>query len=251
MSSAPSAAAEAAPLKHAHGPGSPVPVQTRSERFASGAHGDFAPVTGRELEWRLTPVEKIRDLIDGPLVNHGGDPLSRFLVRNDAPAFGQPTRSMVLRRIRGDGMPRMPPLATYQRDLAAEALLTAWINDVTYAEWQVIHFGSTSHPDAAPDEDPDGDGQNNRIEFVMRTHPSQPQPSTWPRITLAGANLELRFFHPAGRAGLVETSTDLRHWSVWNVNDNVRIIPTEDQIRTFTAPRNETRRYFRLKLEEP
>lgn len=52
---------------HAHGPGSPVPVQTRNERFASGAHDDFAAVTGRELEWKLTPVDKIRDLIDGEL----------------------------------------------------------------------------------------------------------------------------------------------------------------------------------------
>ncbi|MCA1942113.1 MAG: Fe-S cluster assembly protein SufD [Yonghaparkia sp.] len=67
MTSAPSAAPEAAPLQHAHGPGSPVPVQTRSERFASAQHADFPEVTGRELEWRLTPVASIRDLIDGPL----------------------------------------------------------------------------------------------------------------------------------------------------------------------------------------
>lgn len=53
--------------RHAHGPGSPVPVQTRSERFASAAHTDFAEVSGRELEWKLTPVASIRDLIDGEL----------------------------------------------------------------------------------------------------------------------------------------------------------------------------------------
>lgn len=44
-----------------------MPVQTRNERFASAAHDDFPAVTGRELEWKLTPVEKIRDLIDGEL----------------------------------------------------------------------------------------------------------------------------------------------------------------------------------------
>jgi Fe-S cluster assembly protein SufD len=44
-----------------------VPVQTRSARFASAAHDDFPAITGRELEWKLTPVDKIRDLIDGPL----------------------------------------------------------------------------------------------------------------------------------------------------------------------------------------
>lgn len=215
-----------------------------------GCHQPGGPALGN-WDARISTPLAAANLIDGPLVNHGGDPLSRFLVKNDAPAFGQPTRSMVLRRVRGDGMPRMPPLATYERDLAAEALLTAWINDVTFAEWQVIHFGSTTHPDSGAGDDPDGDGQNNRIEFVLRANPLQPQVSSSPAMTLAGSNLELRFFHPAGRAGLIETSTDLQTWSVWNVDGNVRTIPVEDQVRTFTAPRNETRRYFRLKLEEP
>ncbi|OYX58738.1 MAG: Fe-S cluster assembly protein SufD [Micrococcales bacterium 32-70-13] len=68
MSSAPAAHAPTTETQqHPHGPGSPVPVQTRNERFASAAHDDFPPVTGRELEWKLTPVEKIRDLIDGEL----------------------------------------------------------------------------------------------------------------------------------------------------------------------------------------
>ncbi|MER3390164.1 MAG: Fe-S cluster assembly protein SufD [Microcella sp.] len=53
--------------EHAHGPGSPVPVQTRSERFASSSHDDFPEVTGHELEWRLTPVDSARDLIDDTL----------------------------------------------------------------------------------------------------------------------------------------------------------------------------------------
>jgi len=44
-----------------------VPVQTRSERPRSAKVGDFAPVTGRELEWKLSPVEKLRPLIDGEL----------------------------------------------------------------------------------------------------------------------------------------------------------------------------------------
>ncbi len=53
--------------EHAHGPGSPVPVQSRAERFASAVHADFPEVTGRELEWRLTPVASVRDLLDDAL----------------------------------------------------------------------------------------------------------------------------------------------------------------------------------------
>lgn len=58
--------------EHAHGPGSPVPIQSRAQRFASAVFDDFPEVTGRELEWRLTPVASLRDLLDGAL---DGSPL--------------------------------------------------------------------------------------------------------------------------------------------------------------------------------
>jgi len=44
-----------------------APVQTRSERFRSVHHGDFPEVTGTEAEWKLTPVDRVRALIDGEL----------------------------------------------------------------------------------------------------------------------------------------------------------------------------------------
>ena len=44
-----------------------VPVQTRSERFTSVKHDDFPAVTGLEVDWKLTPVALVRDLIDGDL----------------------------------------------------------------------------------------------------------------------------------------------------------------------------------------
>jgi Fe-S cluster assembly protein SufD len=52
--------------KHSHGAGT-IPVQTRSERFASTQHADFPPVTGREAEWKLSPVRLLEPLIDGVL----------------------------------------------------------------------------------------------------------------------------------------------------------------------------------------
>lgn len=44
-----------------------APVQTRSERFKSTSLADFPEVTGREVNWKFTPIAKIRALIDGPL----------------------------------------------------------------------------------------------------------------------------------------------------------------------------------------
>lgn len=44
-----------------------IPVQTRSERFQSTNPEDFPSVTGREPEWRLSPVKELTALITGAL----------------------------------------------------------------------------------------------------------------------------------------------------------------------------------------
>lgn len=44
-----------------------IPVQTRSERFKSTEVTDFDAVTGREAEWRYTPVAQIAALLDAGL----------------------------------------------------------------------------------------------------------------------------------------------------------------------------------------
>jgi Fe-S cluster assembly protein SufD len=49
---------------HSHGPGSPVPLQARSERPTSYDVADFAVPNGREEEWRFTPVKQLKALFD-------------------------------------------------------------------------------------------------------------------------------------------------------------------------------------------
>lgn len=51
----------------AHSDGPVVPVQTRSERFTSTEHDAFPAVEAWQAEWKLTPIDRIRDLIDGEL----------------------------------------------------------------------------------------------------------------------------------------------------------------------------------------
>jgi Fe-S cluster assembly protein SufD len=51
----------------AHSDGPIVPVQTRSERFKSYDVADFGAVTGREAEWRFSPVSRLTDLTGAPL----------------------------------------------------------------------------------------------------------------------------------------------------------------------------------------
>lgn len=51
----------------AHSDGPVVPVQTRSERFTATEHDAFPAVEAWQAEWKLTPIDRIRDLIDGEL----------------------------------------------------------------------------------------------------------------------------------------------------------------------------------------
>ncbi|MDH2444425.1 Fe-S cluster assembly protein SufD [Amnibacterium sp. CER49] len=47
--------------------GGTIPVQTRNERFTSTDVADFPAVTGREAGWKLTPVDRLGELLDGEL----------------------------------------------------------------------------------------------------------------------------------------------------------------------------------------
>jgi Fe-S cluster assembly protein SufD len=50
---------------HSHGPGSPVPQQSRAARPTSYDVADFPVLTGREEDWRFTPLDRVRGLHDG------------------------------------------------------------------------------------------------------------------------------------------------------------------------------------------
>jgi uncharacterized repeat protein (TIGR03806 family) len=63
-------------------------------------------------------------LIDGALLNDGGDPAMRWAVPGD------PAHSMVLARLRRQGPGRMPPLASSELDPQAVGLLRQWIEQL-------------------------------------------------------------------------------------------------------------------------
>jgi uncharacterized repeat protein (TIGR03806 family) len=67
-----------------------------------------------------TPLS-LAGIVNGALIDHGGDAANRVLVPGDA------THSRILQRMSVRGSGQMPPIATNERDLAGEALLTQWI----------------------------------------------------------------------------------------------------------------------------
>ncbi len=52
--------------KHSHGNAPVVPEASRGERLKSFNLADFAPLTGREEDWRFTPLRRLGGLLDGP-----------------------------------------------------------------------------------------------------------------------------------------------------------------------------------------
>ncbi|RYD30349.1 MAG: hypothetical protein EOP86_20170, partial [Verrucomicrobiaceae bacterium] len=198
-----------------------------------------------------TPTD-LAQLINGPLVNDGGDPANRWCVPGDL------DHSMILDRLRGDsGVPRMPPLATLERDTAAETLLTRWITKAlparqSQAQWQATHFPAPGAPGSLPDDDPDGDGTVNRTEFLLGQDPhalNPPwQPTIAPGTAAADGRLTLTFPHPANRTAVIETSLDFTNWSPWDVPGNAPAPPAVPGTRTLSAPAGDAARFFRLRV---
>jgi Fe-S cluster assembly protein SufD len=58
-------------VPHSDGAGNFIPVQTRSERPSSYSPADFAAPTGREVNWRYTPVARLAPLFADEAGPHG------------------------------------------------------------------------------------------------------------------------------------------------------------------------------------
>ena len=197
-----------------------------------------------------TPLDEA-GIINGMLKDNGGDEDNRFVVPGDL------THSMVIRRLEGDGVVRMPPVATNELDYGSIQLLTDWITQalpqrLSFTQWQLLYFGSTIVPEAAPGADPDGDGNPNAEEFLANTDPTRsisafpvPQGSTAPR-----GMVQFQFSQPANRAAVVETTTDLVNWIAWDAPGNAPTYPPAAQQRAITTL-SEPRRFFRLRLSIP
>ncbi len=59
-------------MEHSHGPGSPVPQQSRAERPTSFHVADFPRPTGREEEWRFTPIDLLDELLEDKAADKAG-----------------------------------------------------------------------------------------------------------------------------------------------------------------------------------
>lgn len=194
---------------------------------------------------RSTTKTDVANLINGLLINDGGDAANRFVVPGDA------LHSMLLKRQQGNGVPRMPPLGTLERDLANEQLVSDWIASLASRQNLAQWLATQVPPVGAAGDDPDGDGRTNEMEYLTGTNPNASS-SGWNYgvMQTGGGTVQFQFMHPANRAAIIEVSSDLSSWHSWDVPGNQPAYPATNTPRTITAPASGPDRFFRVRFEE-
>ena len=136
-----------------------------------------------------------------------------------------------------------------------------------FAAWQIVHFGSTSHPNAGPALDPDNDGADNLAEFAFNLNPNTPDASTMPpggsaglpryavEFVEASERLTVEFVHRTGCGTyLVEASGNLVDWKEAGTIPVAIPVPLPGGFERVKLADGEvfgarSRRYLRVKVE--
>jgi uncharacterized repeat protein (TIGR03806 family) len=217
----------------------------------SQCHQPGGPASGN-WDARATVETDAAMIINGVLMDPAGNAANRFVVPGDV------THSVALRRMQG--LPsRMPPIGSNVIDASGVALLTEWINGElparrSFAQWQAEMFGTPLPPEAAPDQDPDGDGLDNRTEYLAGTLPKSGTPPSLLKAERSGGQLLLRHTLPANRSMVIETSETLApgSWQPWNVPGNSPVFPATGGERTLEIPLPaDHRQFFRGRISAP
>lgn len=191
-------------------------------------------------------------LIDGALVNHFGDASMKVI------APGHPERSMVLRRLTGEGgVNRMPPLGSNVVDEAGLGLLRQWVASLgsdgggeDYESWMEALGAGLSEEDREPGSDPDRDGVINEQEFRAGTDPTRGDHVWRAAVVKADGNEGpvLRLPTVANGVVVTEWSRDARQWEAWTPEpDGQRTL--EDGTLELRLNEEEARQFFRFRLE--
>ncbi len=108
------------------------------------------------------------------------------------------------------GVGSLPPdhSAVVDTSLPGQVRLIVTQSMTAFQQWQVANFGSTTDPAAAPEADPDGDGQTNAAEFTAGSDPRDGNSRFALSVSsLAGDALVLTWTSVPGKIYRIETST--------------------------------------------
>jgi glucose/arabinose dehydrogenase len=202
---------------------------------------------------RLFNLLSAPGLINGALFDTLEDPANLVIKP------GSLAHSAMYIRLANLGEDRMPPLATSLLDPTAIRLFGEWItngltNYRSFADWQATNFGSTNAPNAQPDADPDGDGANNYLEFLMGTNPSQAGDAWTVGIHMAETGPEISFPRIANRAFEVQWTTNLSNlnsWSPLDVPGNAQLFSITNSQESLSDLLAAPGKFYRVRVREP
>jgi mono/diheme cytochrome c family protein len=205
---------------------------------------------------RITTQTPSAGIVNGTLVNNGGDP-NNFVI-----SPGSLDHSMLRTRISTRGPSQMPPLDSTIVDTQAIALVSAWItNDwpvyKSFADWQLANFSSTNDPEAAWNYDIDGDLANNYLEFLTGTDPFVWNPEIWNIDVQSSANaVQITFPQLANRGFEVQYSTNdvlaPDSWAPLNVAGNEPFFSITNRAGAVTDTISRTgKKFYRVRVYEP
>jgi uncharacterized repeat protein (TIGR03806 family) len=166
---------------------------------------------------------------------------------------GAEERSVVVHRAANrNSYSRMPPLGSNVTDPAGVQLLIDWVESLSgrqsLAAWTAEHLGSLPPGDQAATADPDGDGRDNRAEFLALTDPTTADAGIAPVSSISGGLMSITFPVLPGRGMILESSDDLVDWSDWpgaGNNGLERSAPWQIQV-----PVEAGKTFYRARIEE-
>jgi glucose/arabinose dehydrogenase len=214
------------------------------------------PAGNAQALWdaRISTPTELAGLINGPLLNNGGD------TNNHVITPGSLAHSTMYNRLANLGSAHMPPLDTTLVNTQAVALLAYWItNDLpayqSFADWQLSYFGSTNASQAADTADPDGDHSVNYLEYLTATDPTNGS-SNW-KISMRHGPNGPQLVYPliANRGFEVQATPNLlanRSWAPLDVSGNEPFFSATNGLGVFTDPSaSPTQRLYRIRVYAP
>jgi hypothetical protein len=217
-------------------------------------HQPTGPAGLAKWDARIATLGPQTGIINGPLNNDFGNTNNHVIVP------GSPANSILFQRVANLGAAHMPPLATSVVNTQAVQLLGAWITNglsgyQSFADWQLLYFGSTNTASAQPLADPDGDGAENYLEYLTDTVPTNAAAAWGISITENNGNARVVIPQVANRGFEVQATTGLLNgnsWSALNLPANAPFFPSsnrtaivEDSIQPGPP------RFYRARVFEP
>lgn len=123
-----------------------------------------------------------------------------------------------------------------------------------FASWQVDHFGSTDHPDAAAGADPDHDGADNESEFRAGTSPVSATSALRVRaVEVSGDDLRISWNAAGTRTNVLQMAATPRGADFSDLSGAIVVPGPGDATPHYIWPNAATNAgpwYFRVRLQE-